>query len=206
MKTPWGEKHFPLQQACKKGLIKGLPFVTTILEYGGDLRIDRIEELNDPTSTDVLIKAYTTLSNKLLIRCVSCALLKYDYDREQASHYPESGNPLLACIKLAKVVRHKLSQVRRSDPNYCNALNSLLNNFQLGGAYILEEMYKDQERINLNGLAYVIKSKEENLIIFLNNDSSRRAIGIAHKIQSRIFSANQLFIITSIECGMEQML
>lgn len=54
MKHP-GEKVFPLRQACKNGLVKGLPLVTTILESCGDLRIDRVEELDDPTSTDVLI-------------------------------------------------------------------------------------------------------------------------------------------------------
>ena len=144
-------KDVPLQQACKKGLVKGgLPLVTTILEHCGDLRIDRVEQLKDPASTDVLIKAYTTLSNKQLSRCISRALLKYDYDRK-ASRYPDSGNPLLACINLAKVVRDKWRQVRRSDPNYCNALNSLFNNLRLGGAYILEEMYKDQDGVASHG-------------------------------------------------------
>ena len=52
---------------------------------------------------------------------------------------------------------------------------------------MLEEMYKDQNGRHALGGTYVIKSEEENLSTFLNNESSRSATRIAHELRSLIF-------------------
>ena len=106
------DRGYPIQQACKKGLVKGLPLVTIILKYCGDIRVDRILHLQDPDSNDVLLKSYPSLSSNELSCCSVCALSKYKYDRAERS-YPNEGNPMLNAMILLEQWKQ---QVRRSDP------------------------------------------------------------------------------------------